>query len=140
MKFEINERLSRGGIHLAEINSCHILLKNEATFPWLIVVPEVDSDIEDLHQLSAERLDEVMQIVRYTSRFIDASFELEKLNVGCIGNQVRQMHIHVIGRRVTDPAWPGVVWGSTFDKKRYTDEVVTKIQNSFMSFMKNEPI
>ena len=94
------------------------------------------ADIEDLHQLSAERLDEVMQIVR----FIDTSFELEKLNVDCIGNQVRQIHIHVIGRRVTEGAWPSVVWGSTFDKKPYTDEMVTKIQNLFTSFIKNKPI
>jgi diadenosine tetraphosphate (Ap4A) HIT family hydrolase len=38
------------------------------------------------------------------------------LNVACIGNIVRQMHIHVVGRSTGDPAWPGVVWA--FDGKR----------------------
>jgi diadenosine tetraphosphate (Ap4A) HIT family hydrolase len=24
---------------------------------------------------------------------------------------VRQLHVHVVARRVDDPAWPGPVWG-----------------------------
>jgi diadenosine tetraphosphate (Ap4A) HIT family hydrolase len=34
-----------------------------------------------------------------------------KLNVGALGNIAPQLHIHVIGRREDDPAWPGPVWG-----------------------------
>ena len=37
--------------------------------------------------------------------------EPDKLNVGALGNMVRQMHIHVVGRFASDPAWPGPVWG-----------------------------
>ena len=36
---------------------------------------------------------------------------VEKLNVGALGNMVPQLHVHVIGRRKGDPAWPGPVWG-----------------------------
>ena len=38
-------------------------------------------------------------------------FVVDKLNVGALGNLTPQLHVHVIGRRVGDPAWPGPVWG-----------------------------
>ena len=38
-------------------------------------------------------------------------FKPTKLNVGALGNIVRQMHVHVIARFDTDAAWPGPVWG-----------------------------
>jgi diadenosine tetraphosphate (Ap4A) HIT family hydrolase len=37
---------------------------------------------------------------------------VEKLNVGALGNIVAQLHIHVLGRRKDDDAWPGPVWGA----------------------------
>ena len=37
---------------------------------------------------------------------------MEKINIGALGNIVRQLHFHVIGRHDGDPAWPGPVWGS----------------------------
>ena len=35
----------------------------------------------------------------------------EKINVGALGNVVRQLHVHVVARTAGDPAWPGPVWG-----------------------------
>lgn len=116
MDFVLNKRLSDGCFEITRMHGCRILLKNEANFPWFIVVPEVPQAIEDLHQLDDETFAEVMLAVRKTSRFVEAHFRPEKLNVACIGNIVRQMHIHVVGRSTGDPAWPGVVWA--FDGKR----------------------
>jgi diadenosine tetraphosphate (Ap4A) HIT family hydrolase len=36
---------------------------------------------------------------------------VEKVNIGALGNVVSQLHVHVVGRHVGDPAWPGPVWG-----------------------------
>ena len=36
---------------------------------------------------------------------------MDKLNVGALGNVTPQLHVHVVGRRQDDPAWPGPVWG-----------------------------
>ena len=36
----------------------------------------------------------------------------EKLNIGALGNIVRQLHVHLVGRHAGDAAWPGPVWGS----------------------------
>jgi diadenosine tetraphosphate (Ap4A) HIT family hydrolase len=35
----------------------------------------------------------------------------DKLNIGALGNVVRQLHVHVLLRAEGDAAWPGPVWG-----------------------------
>lgn len=117
MEFVLNERLAAGGFEVARKSGCRILLKNEANFPWFIIVPEVPDGTEDLHQLDYRRFAEVMSVVREVSVFVSDHFRPEKLNVGCIGNVVRQMHIHVVGRFTYDPAWPGVVWACEAKRK-----------------------
>ncbi len=117
--FKLHERLEAGFFPITTVQKCRVLMKNEVQFPWFIVVPEVAPEVEDLHQLESERFIEVMSVVRNLSRFVEEKFAVEKLNVACIGNAVRQMHIHVVGRSKTDSAWPGVVW-SWADKRKFT--------------------
>ncbi len=132
MAFEIHPRLASGGIEIGEIGGCRLLLKNNALFPWFILIPEVEG-IEDLHQLEPGQYLEVMLAVRQVSEFIAAHFEPEKLNVGCIGNQVRQMHIHIVGRSSSDPAWPGTVWAFE-GKQAYTNEQSEAIRSDARTF------
>jgi diadenosine tetraphosphate (Ap4A) HIT family hydrolase len=103
-----------------------LLLKNHASFPWLLLVPEVDNAVEDLHQLDPQQYESVMLAIREVSEFVSQHFKPEKLNVACIGNQVRQMHIHVVARFADDPAWPGTVWAYE-GKKPYVDEEAAAI-------------
>lgn len=113
-------------MELGRLDQCRVLLKNNALFPWLILVPEVEDGIEDLHQLEPKRYAEVMQAVREVSEFVSSYFVPGKLNVACIGNQITQMHIHIVGRSEGDPAWPGVVWSFT-EKRSYTDNEIAVI-------------
>lgn len=133
MAFEIHPRLASGGFEIGRIGGCRLLLKNNALFPWLLLIPEVEG-VEDLHQLPPGQYEEVMAIVRRVSEFVAGYFHPEKLNVACIGNQVRQMHIHIVGRSADDPAWPGTVWA--YDGKRdYSDEEIEKIRSAARSFL-----
>jgi len=43
--------------------------------------------------------------------FLKAHAKADKINVGALGNVVRQLHLHVVARLVGDAAWPGPVWG-----------------------------
>ena len=133
MAFEIHPRLASGGFEIGRLGGCRLLLKNNALFPWFIVVPEVEEEIEDLHQLDAGRFREVMELVRELSAFVSQHFNPSKLNVACIGNQVRQMHIHIVGRSPGDPAWPGVVW-SFEGKEAYTPEAVEAIRSAWEAY------
>ena len=45
------------------------------------------------------------------SNFIEDYFDVDKINVGAIGNIVRQLHVHIVGRSKNDHSWPNVVWG-----------------------------
>lgn len=126
MAFSLHPRLAASGFEIGRIGGARLLLKNNALFPWFLLVPEVEQGIEDLHQLESGHYDEVMKAVKDVSQFVADHFQPEKLNVACIGNQVRQMHIHIVGRSTGDPAWPGTVWA--FDgKQAYQDDEVAAI-------------
>ena len=133
MAFEVHPRLAAGGFEVGTIGGCRLLLKNNALFPWFILVPEVEG-AEDLHELEPERYHEVMEAVRRVSEFVSAHFNPEKLNVGCIGNQVRQMHVHIVGRSAGDPAWPGTVWAFE-GKGSYREEETGKILAAAREFL-----
>ena len=36
----------------------------------------------------------------------------DKINVAALGNQVAQLHVHIIARRTDDAAWPDPVWSA----------------------------
>lgn len=135
MAFELHPRLLAGGFEIGEMGGCQLLLKNNRLFPWFILVPEVETGIEDLHQLEPGQYIEVMMAVRMVSRFVSAYCQPDKLNVACIGNQVRQMHIHIVGRSENDPAWPGTVWAFA-GKEKYPMEQVEVIRTAAREFLK----
>jgi diadenosine tetraphosphate (Ap4A) HIT family hydrolase len=46
------------------------------------------------------------------ARFLKTEFAVSKINFAAIRNVVSQLHLHVVGRRATDPCWPAPVWGN----------------------------
>lgn len=135
MPFELHPKLAKGCHQLGRRNECHVLLKDNACFPWMLVVPETEEGMEDLHLLDEARYDEVMLIVREVSKFVSEHFRPEKLNVACIGNIVRQMHIHIVGRSQSDPGWPGTVWACDA-KQAYKDSQISSIRDAARPFLK----
>lgn len=133
MAFELHPRLAAGGFPIGILGGCRVILKDNALFPWFLLVPEVEG-MEDLHQLPPARYEEVMLAQRRLCEFVASHFQPEKLNVACIGNQVRQMHIHIVGRSTGDPAWPGTVWACD-EKQPYADAEVAAICESAREFL-----
>lgn len=134
MPFQLNERLAAGGFDFGTHGKCRILLKDNAVFPWFILVPEVDTSITELHQLDATDYASIMFTVRQMSEFVDSHFKADKVNVAAIGNIVKQLHIHVVARFETDPAWPGVVWSSS-EKRNYSKEDALAIHEAYQRHM-----
>ena len=60
MAFSLHTRLAAGEFEVGRIRGCRLHLKNNALFPWFLLVPEVEQRIEDLHQLESGGYDEVM--------------------------------------------------------------------------------
>ncbi|MFK7910713.1 MAG: HIT family protein [Akkermansiaceae bacterium] len=130
MNFQLNERLAAGSFDFGTHGKCRVLLKDNAVFPWLVLVPEVDDSVTELHQLDASDYASVMFTIRQVSEFVENHFQPDKLNVAAIGNIVPQLHIHVVARFETDPAWPGVVWGCK-NKANYAKEAALKIHDAY---------
>jgi diadenosine tetraphosphate (Ap4A) HIT family hydrolase len=88
-----------------------VRLMNDARFPWLIMVPRRTGKVEIIDLDVADRA-LLMEEIAAVSHALKAATGCHKLNVGALGNIVRQLHIHVVGRQTADPAWPGPVWGA----------------------------
>lgn len=93
-------------------------------FPWLLLVPQVggakewiDLSREEQHQLSDE--------IAIVSHILKAVVTPDKLNIATLGNQVSQLHIHVIGRYQGDKAWPNPVWGGPAES--YSEEEAKRV-------------
>lgn len=137
MSFQLNERLAAGGFDFGTLGKCRVLLKNNAVFPWFILVPQVDESTTEFHQLEPADYSSVMLTVRQVCEFAESHFRPDKINVAAIGNIVRQLHIHVVARYQADPAWPGVVW-SCDAKQPYEKQAALLIHEAYQKYTDQE--
>jgi diadenosine tetraphosphate (Ap4A) HIT family hydrolase len=108
--FTLDPRLEAESFPLGHLKLCEARLFNDARFPWLILVPACAGLVEIIDLDAAEQtvlLDDII----VASRMLKAATKCHKLNVAALGNQVRQLHVHVIARFEGDAAWPNPVWG-----------------------------
>lgn len=108
--FELHPQLAADTFPVADLSLCRVLLMNDARYPWLILVPR-RPELRDLHDVDASESAVLFSEIRRTSQALDRLYSPFKINVAALGNQVPQLHIHVIARFEDDPAWPGPVWG-----------------------------
>ncbi|MCU0895675.1 MAG: HIT family protein [Rhodospirillales bacterium] len=108
--FSLDARLAADTLPVGRFSLSRLLLMNDATYPWLILVPERPgvSEFFDLDPADVARLvAETTLVARMLKRLAQA----DKINVAALGNVVTQLHVHVVARFATDPAWPAPVWG-----------------------------
>jgi diadenosine tetraphosphate (Ap4A) HIT family hydrolase len=79
--------------------------------PGLVLVPRREGASE-LTDLDADDAAALMDEIRTATRVMLELSKPDKVNVGALGNVVAQLHVHVVGRFRSDPAWPGPVWGN----------------------------
>lgn len=109
--FHLHERLAADTVPVRRLSLCQVLLMKNRLWPWLILVPE-RPQISEIHHLSEPDRRQLMDEVVVVSQAMERLFAPDKLNVGALGNIVRQLHVHIVARRRDDPAWPGPVWGA----------------------------
>lgn len=110
MPFVLDERLRADTHALGESELSLLLLFDDARYPWTLLVPKREglAELFDLAPGDARTLWEESLLV---GRAMHRVFGAHKLNVGALGNVVRQLHLHHVVRQPGDPAWPGPVWG-----------------------------
>jgi len=132
---KLDERLQNDCSLVSELTESCLLLMNNALVDWFILVPRCD-EIE-LTQLPFSRQTAILEEVNLVARFIQQTCEPDKLNVATLGNVVSQLHIHVIGRKHTDPYWPAPVWGQA-ESREYNSTEIEQIKQRFSEFLKRE--
>jgi len=110
MNFELDPRLQADTVFVTDWPLCRVLLMNDARYPWLVLVPRRPGLIEIADLPASDRAALMEDIVR-AGECLRSLPGVVKLNVGALGNVVRQLHVHVVGRRAGDPAGAGPVWG-----------------------------
>ena len=113
--FEIDPAFDAGSEPLGDLALCHARLQADARWPWIVLIPRVDGarELEDLADGERDVLMEEILRAGAAARAVGLALgrPVEKINVGQLGNVTPQLHVHVVGRRADDAAWPGPVWG-----------------------------
>lgn len=110
MNFKLHKQLVIDTIEIADLTLCKLLLMNDSRYPWFILVPRVENAVE-WHNLSETQQQELFGETMKIAKIISSLPNIEKTNIGALGNVVSQLHVHIIGRHSQDEAWPKPVWG-----------------------------
>ncbi|MGO6682909.1 HIT domain-containing protein [Rhizobium leguminosarum] len=133
--FALDPRLENDSVSIMVTGLCDLRLSKDARWPWLILVPR-RADITEIFELTP--LDQVLLAfeTELVAKALKKITSATKINIGTLGNIVRQLHVHVIARFEGDANWPGPVWGfgraePYEDGKR--DEFTAKLREALSS-------
>jgi len=132
--FSLHPQLEKDCLFVDDLKLCRLLLMNDQTYPWCILVPR-RPDLKEIHELDETDRQQFMRESCQLAEIMSELFSADKMNVAALGNIVPQLHIHHIARKTDDAAWPGPVWGAV-PASPYTDtqqkETIRKIKSALM--------
>ncbi|WP_355604039.1 HIT family protein [Xanthomonas cannabis] len=109
--FQLDPRLAADTVFVADGPLSQVRLMDDTRFPWLVLVPRV-ADVSEWIDLDGGQQRLLLAEINQLSQLLRVEPGVGKLNLGALGNIVRQLHVHLVGRHPGDAAWPGPVWGS----------------------------
>ncbi|HWJ74202.1 MAG TPA: HIT domain-containing protein [Kaistia sp.] len=118
-QFTIDPRILGDSLEVTDLGLCAVRLMDDARYPWLLLLPRRPG-LEQFTDLDESETAQLALEIRVAAAALRAVLPFERVNVGALGNIVRQLHIHVIGRHEFDSAWPGPVWGQGLRVPRET--------------------
>jgi diadenosine tetraphosphate (Ap4A) HIT family hydrolase len=129
--FLLDSRLAADCFFIADLKISRLLLMNDCNYPWLILVPR-KPDLIELVDLEFEEQIELLREINLLGKILQKNFSAEKLNIAALGNVVKQLHIHIVGRFKNDAAFPKPVFGAMPVKPYETEaaqNLIRKIQS-----------
>jgi diadenosine tetraphosphate (Ap4A) HIT family hydrolase len=109
--WSLHPQLEHDTAPVGDLALSRLLVMNDASYPWVILVPR-RADVAEIIDLDATDRAQLMTEIAQVSAALKRLTACDKLNVAAIGNVVAQLHVHVVARRRDDPAWPRPVWGA----------------------------
>ncbi len=130
MNFILHPQLAADTHFIADLPLSRLLLMNEARFPWLILVPRV-AGVSEWFDLNAAQQAQLSAEACRVGAILKAELNADKINIAALGNQVPQLHVHVIARFKSDAVWPQPVWNCTAPRTAYTQAQAETLMNAF---------
>lgn len=110
--FVLHPRLAADTSVITDWTLSRLLLMHDRRFPWLILVPR-QANLSEIFELEEWARNLLMREVAEAAHRLKQWAAADKINVATLGNQVTQLHVHVIARSKGDAAWPNPVWGAS---------------------------
>jgi diadenosine tetraphosphate (Ap4A) HIT family hydrolase len=108
--WSLHPQLAQDTVRVGDLPLARALLTTDANYPWLILVPRKPG-LTELIDLEENAQVQLLGEIAAAARALKQITGCDKLNIAALGNQVSQLHVHVIARRHSDAAWPKPVWG-----------------------------
>jgi diadenosine tetraphosphate (Ap4A) HIT family hydrolase len=109
--WSLHPRLDEDAISIGDLPLSRLAMMKDANYPWLVLVPR-QADAVEIIDLDRDGRAVLMTEIGQVSEALKDITGCDKLNVAALGNQVPQLHVHIIARRKSDAAWPRPVWGA----------------------------
>ena len=114
MPTQLHAQLAKDSIDVCQWGLSELRLINDLRFTWLILVPQREN-VAEWFELDEADQQILHQETMRTARVLKSYTHCTKINIGALGNVVRQLHVHVIARMEGDSCWPRPVWGSAME-------------------------
>ena len=114
--FKLDNRIEQDSFLVKEFNDFQIRIMDVREVFWVILIPTKINLIE-LYELEIKDRNYLLNFAIELGDYLKFKGRYYKTNIGMLGNVVSQLHLHLVLRKKSDPAWPGPVWGYNFKNK-----------------------
>ena len=96
----------------------------------LILVP--DTSETELMFVAETLRSSILEDAERVASYLRDHRHCEKVNMAALGNQVPQLHVHLVGRREGDACWPMPIWGHLEASSEWTEAQVSDVRRSLI--------
>jgi diadenosine tetraphosphate (Ap4A) HIT family hydrolase len=90
-------------------------------------------NVKNMTYLTGEDRCKLMEEIAMGENIIQRLFFPDQINTAAIGNLTPQLHVHIVGRKISDPDWPNTVWGRSSTPYDPAEKIilVEKLRSAF---------
>ena len=132
--FKLDNRIEQDSFLVKENNDFQIRLMDISEVFWVILIPK-KSNLTELYELEIKDRNYLLNFAIELGDYLKSKGRYYKINIGMLGNVVSQLHLHLVLRKKSDPAWPGPVWGYNF-KNKLDEKSKSNRSNLILQFSK----
>ena len=132
--FKLDDKLEQDSFLVKEYNDFQIRLMDVSEVFWVILIP-TKINLVELSDLDIKERNYLLNFTIELGDYLKSTRRYDKTNIGMLGNVVSQLHLHLVLRKKSDPAWPHPVWGYNF-RNKLDENSKTNRSNLILQFLK----